>query len=49
MDGPLMTSLDSARAVIAERVHELGGSEQVINDIALAAAYAVWCTSANSL
>lgn len=49
MDGPLMTSLDSVRAAIAEPVHEFGGTEQVIKDIALAAAYAVWCTSANSL
>lgn len=49
MDGPLMTSLDSVRAAIADRIHELGGTEQVVNDIALAAAYAVWCTSTNSL
>lgn len=49
MDGPLMTSLDTVRAAIADRVHEIGGTEQAVNDIALAAAYAVWCTSAAAL
>lgn len=49
MNGPLVTSLDAVRLAIADRIHELGGTEQAVNDIALAAAYAVWCTPANSL
>lgn len=48
MDGPLVTCLDTVRAAIADRIHELGGTEQAVNDIALAAAYAVWCTPSNT-
>lgn len=46
MQGPLRISLDAVRAAIADRVHELGGTDQAVNDIALAAAYAVWCSPA---
>ena len=49
MDGLRLTSLDSVRVAIADRVHELGGTEPAVNDIALAAAYAVRCTSTNAL
>lgn len=44
MKGPLATSIDAVRWVIADRIRDLGGNEQVVDELALAAAYAVWCT-----
>lgn len=43
-----MTSLDAVRAAITDRIHELGGTDQTVNDIALAAAYAAWCSPAGA-
>jgi hypothetical protein len=43
MDGPLVTSIDMVRSVIADRIHDLGGSDEVVDEVATAAAYAMWC------
>ena len=44
MNSPWETSTDVVRYAIADRVRQLGGTEEAINDIALAATYAIWCT-----
>lgn len=46
MNGPLVTSIDMVRSVIAGRIHDLGGSDQVVDEVAMAAAYAMWCLPA---
>ena len=46
MQGPLVTSIDAVRWAIADRIRALGGSEQVVDDVAVAAAYAMWCMPA---
>lgn len=43
MNGPLVTSIDMVRSVIADQIHALGGNDQVVDDVATAAAYAMWC------
>lgn len=43
MNGPLVTSIDAVRWAIADRIRDLGGNEQVVDELATAA-YAVWCT-----
>lgn len=48
MNGPLVTSIDAVRWAIADRIRDLGGNEQVVDELAIAAAYAVWCTPAAS-
>jgi len=45
MNNPLITSIDVVRHAIKDRVHELGGDDDVIDDIAVAATYAMWCTA----
>lgn len=44
----LVTSIDMVRSVIADRIHDLGGSDQVVDEVATAAAYAMWCLPAPS-
>jgi hypothetical protein len=44
----MATSIDAVRWAIADRVRALGGNEQVVDELATAAAYAVWCTPAAS-
>ena len=46
MQGPLVTSVDAVRWAIADRIRDLGGNEQVVDDVAMAAAYAMWCMPA---
>lgn len=48
MDGPLFTSVDAVRWAIADRIRDLGGNDQVVDELAMAAAYAVWCTPSPS-
>lgn len=48
MNGSLTTSVDVVRSAIADRVHDLGGSDEVAGEIALAACYAMWCTACSS-
>ena len=48
MNGPLVTSIDAVRWAIADRIRDLGGNEQVVDELATAAAYAVWCTPAGA-
>lgn len=46
MQGPLVTSIDAVRWAIADRIRDLGGNEQAVDDVAVAAAYAMWCMPA---
>ena len=46
MQGPLVTSIDAVRWAIADRIRDLGGNQQVVDDVAIAAAYAIWCMPA---
>ncbi len=46
MQGPLVTSIDAVRWAIAGQIRDLGGSEQALDDVAIAAAYAMWCMPA---
>ena len=48
MDGYLTTSIDVVRSAIADRVHDLGGSDETADEIALAACYAMWFTAAST-
>ena len=45
MNTPWVTSTDVVRHAIADRVRELGGNDEAIEDIAVAATYAMWCTA----
>lgn len=43
---PLMTSVDIIRYAIGDQVRELGGNEEMVDQIATSAAYAVWIGAA---
>lgn len=43
---PLVTSVDLIRHAIGDQVRELGGSAEVVDQIAMSAAYAVWIGAA---
>ncbi|WP_328361009.1 hypothetical protein OG976_09475 [Mycobacterium sp. NBC_00419] len=45
MNSPWVTSTDVVRYAIADTVRKLGGDEEAIDDIAVAATYAMWCTA----
>lgn len=45
----MVTSLDVIRCAIGDRVRELGGSDETVGEIAMAAAYAMWCTACSSI
>jgi len=45
MNNPLITSMDVVRDAIKDRVHEFGGDDAAIDDIAMSATYAMWCTA----
>lgn len=46
MNGHLVTSIDAVRWAIADQIRDLGGNAQVLDDVAIAAAYAMWCMPA---
>lgn len=48
MKGSLTTSVDVVRLAIADRVRELGGSDEEASEIALAACYAMWCAACSN-
>lgn len=48
MSAPLVTSIDVVRCAIEERVRELGGDDETVGEIALAACYAMWCTASSA-
>jgi hypothetical protein len=39
------TSTEVVRYAIADRVRELGGDDEAINNIAVSATYAMWCVA----
>ncbi len=43
MQGPLVTSVDAVRWAIADQIRNLGGNEQAVDDVAIAAAHAMSC------
>ncbi|BBZ79957.1 hypothetical protein MANY_52940 [Mycolicibacterium anyangense] len=43
---PLMTSVDMIRYAIGDQVRELGGNDEMVDQIATSAAYAVWIGAA---
>ena len=49
MDNSLITSIDVIRYAITDRVRELGGNDDTVGEIALAAAYAMWCAACSSI
>ena len=49
MNNSLVTSVDVVRGAIADRVHALGGDDEIAGEIALAACYAMWCTACSSV
>lgn len=49
MNSALVTSVDVVRSAIGERIRELGGSEELVGEIALAACWAMWCTACSSV
>lgn len=45
MNTPWQTSTEVVRYAIADRVRELGGDDEAINNIAASATYAMWCAA----
>ena len=45
MISSLVNSVDVVGCAIAARVHELGGDDEMVREIALAACYALWFTA----
>lgn len=45
MNSPWQTSTEVVRYAIADRVRELGGDDEAINNIAVNATYAMWCAA----
>jgi hypothetical protein len=48
MDDSLVTSVDVVRSAIVDRIHDLGGSDETADEIALAACFAMWCTACSA-
>ena len=49
MDSALVTSVDVVSSAIAGRIRELGGSDEQVSEVALAACYAMWFTACSSM
>ena len=45
MNNPWEPSTEVVRFAIADRVRELGGDDEAINNIAVSATYAIWCAA----
>jgi len=45
MSSPMVTSIDVVRHAIEDRIRDLGGNDDTIDEIAMAASYAMWCAA----
>ena len=45
----MVTSVDVVGSALADRIHELGGSDQLVSEIALAACHAMWFTACSAV